>query len=310
MLRTIKRSLTPTRVRFTSTDESRTIVSGTAADNTTMVSSSSTDSTMEDPGENDSLTLDSEESIPAMDPPGCTQPGGDFNLTGVAIESFRAIAISAYMVGETVVALGTELGRMPQHCGYDNAVDTSQKKGPGSVQVDYNGRRDLTAGSKDRGFHDDSSVISYPPSAKKRRKRPFAFFGLSNRAKKNFGHSLPPTASSPNQSKAAPSTVPQSKVLAAPVTPPRRGSSQKKVTVSPGAVKVTPPRTPPSSKRAKIKSSPLRLLQCFSKKPAEEDLKLYSRYRTENENMQLSGDSTVYTIRMSRVPTGSRYAEI
>jgi hypothetical protein len=239
-----------------------------------------------------------------MGPPGCTQPGGDFNFTGVAIESFRAIAISAYMVGETVVALGTELGRMPQHCGYDNSVDTSQKRNKDFAEGD------LFAGSKDVGSQDDASLVSYPPSATKRRKRPFAFFGLSNRAKKNFGQGMPP-ASSTTQSKAASSNMSSSK--AAPSTPPRRPASTKKVTISPSTVKVTPPRTPPSSKRTKIKSSPLRanrLLQCFSKKPAEEDMKFYGRYRTENEDMHLSGDSTVYTIRMSRVPTGSRYAEI
>jgi hypothetical protein len=264
---------------------------------------------MEDRGENDSLTLaSSEKSIQVMDPPGCTQPGGDFNFTGVAIESFRAIAISAYMVGETVVALGAELSRMPQHCGYGNSVDTSQKRNKDFAEVDFNGRRDLFAGSKDVGSQDDASLVSYPPSATKRRKRPFAFFGLSSRAKKNFGRGMPPST---HESKAASSTMSSSK--AAPSTPPRRPASTKKVTISPSAVKVTPPRTPPSSKPTKIKFSPLRahrLLQCFSKKPAEEDLKVYGRYRTENEDMHLSGDSTVYTIRMSRVPTGSRYAEI
>ena len=285
MMRNIKRSLSgnlsPLRVRFApeskTTISTESMMSRTEGEGSTMggdtISSASTVDSMSEPIE-----------YPTF------QTGDSVDFEGVAVESFRALALSACLVSETVFELGAELSRMPHHCGFDSSVDTSENGKFVAVQHSRSRSRDRIVGTTEADFSDDSSIASNPPSRKKRR-RPFGFFGLSNRAKKNYEKGLPQTVTTNTEKADLPATPPKKKVT------PKKPATPKVV---------TPPRqqTP-----KRVRDSKRLLTGCFVKKPNQTDddtdaVTVSSRYRTEHEDMQLMAASSVYTIRMTRVPSG------
>ena len=301
MLRSIKRSLsggnlaTP-RVRFAAESKppasqggSTVSMEGDTLEASTMggdtISSDSSEDSMFGP-----LFGDEEE------PPGCTK-GDAVDFVGVATESFRALAMSAWLVSETMSAIGSELVRMPHHCGFNNAQDTDTR-----VYATSEGSRGLFGGGRKKGGGDDSSsVASYPPSKQKRRKRPFGFFGLSNRAKKYQNESgLPTTVTTTN--------APPPPALLRKV-PPKKPATPKSLVCAPKYdSKLDDTNTIITSKTSDSKPARAKklLTACFVKKPHldhDDDTAMQSRYRLDQEDLELVGTSTVYTIRMSRVPT-------
>ena len=287
MLRSIKRNLSgnlsPTRVRFAGT-ESKTITSTSSTNSRTDGEGSTMEGdTISSASSEDSMAS---ASVP-LENPGCTK-GGSVDFEGVAVESFRALTLSAWLVSETVFALGAELSRVPRQCGLDSSLDTSRNA---DFQGEYAGNYDNSLRNHDDSFVDDSSVASFPPQ-KKRRKRPFGFFGLSNRAKKNFENGLPTSVMT------NPSTFPSQSLTSTTKkkVPPKKPASPKVVTPKPEQTRKKRDQSPVRAKKL--------LTACFVKKPTDEDLILHSRYRTEHEDLQLMGESSVYTIRMSRVPSG------
>ena len=262
----------------------------------------------------DSMSLPNEQ----MDhPPVCTK-GDGVDLEGVAIESIRAIGLSAWLVTETLMAVGTEIVRIQGSCGVDNSIETSQRNGR-FVDIDQQNRSPRRAQSRrtgkgDTGDNDDesSSVISYPPSKKKkkRRKGRFSFLGgLSNRAKKNFQAGLPPTIVTTDGTSEFPSVTLQRKV------PPKKPAIAK---VQPKApVLKDPPKPkvndPPRWQGRSGEHSPARakklLTGCFVKKHVEDDMTEQSRYQTDHEDLELVGEQAVYTIRLSRVQS-SEYEDL
>lgn len=305
MLRSIKRSLSnnnlsPPRVRFA--PESKI---GRSTSPVSMEEGDTNEaSTMEGDTISSASTVDSM-STPLDDAPGCTK-GDSVDFVGVASESYRAIALSAWLVSETMYTIGAEIIRIPHHCGFDSSLDDDDTDDDDSRQFDeVEGKRNRSFKKTRSGTKDDSSLVSYPPSSRqRRRKRPFGFFGLVNRAKKNHENGLPTTvttaASKPNPSSPA-SSKPSS---SSPQCTPFKKAPVKK-----------PPTTPRDDTFHK-EPSPIRakklLTACFVKKPYhtmiddEDDhtlTTLQSRYRHDHEDLEVQGTSSVYTIRMSRVPT-------
>lgn len=262
------KSMKDFRVRFA--EDSKTIQSSSST-----VSKTDCGSTLEgdDAFEVDDVSESSQstetETVTVADSPGCTNRGDSLDFQGVAVESFKALTLSAVMVSETVFALGGEIRRLPYHCGFEKPLETTETR---LAEETRWGRGDRVLGRVASRDNDSSSVESCPPFQKKRRKRPFAFFGLSNRAKKNYQEALPKSVdiAPPPEPKAA--------------TPPRNCNK--------AIIRVKDP-SPQVAKRL--------LTGCFMKKPADDCVSLQSRYRTENEDMQMTGGQSVYTIRMTRV---------
>ena len=233
--------------------------------------------------------------------PGCTKGGDAMNLENVAVESIRALALSAWMVGETVVAVGSHLaGQMPNQCyqcTLDNSVNTSiQQSASNSKQNGSGPGKRFKANGAARG----SATGANETSQKKRR---FSIFGRS-KAKKNSDNG------SRNGNTTSSETQPSHAVSNMRILPKKPASLSRSPKRNHPKV-TTPPRSVPvmkNSPRTVIDNSPsrpnrLKQLACFAKRPVDDHEYLNSRYRTEHEGMQLSGGSSIYTIRMSRVPS-------
>ena len=305
MIKTIKRTLSGNlckpRVRFAALEN--IYDEGSIMEGETLSRTDGEGSTMEGDTISSASTPDSM-SVPNEDPTEDKEGDGvDFEgLQGVAMESLRALALSAWLVTDTVMAVGSEIIRLPRHCGMGNSVETSETTSR-FVEADQKGNpgRLKRLGRKTDSGNDDSSLVSYPPSGKKnRRKGRFAFLGgLSNRAKKSFQPALPSTVSvlppAPLQKKVPPKkpAPPKAKKETVKDLPKAKGSIQPSAKWRGGSKDHSPARA------KKLFTS------CFVKKPVGDDVKddtiLHSRYRTDQEDLELMGEQTVFTIRLSRV---------
>mmetsp|Transcript_5706 Transcript_5706/g.11089 ORF Transcript_5706/g.11089 Transcript_5706/m.11089 type:complete len:318 (+) Transcript_5706:117-1070(+) len=316
MIRSIKRTfsgnnLSRPRVRFAGLENSRSYedlsnMEGEAGEGSTMggdtISSASSSDSMSVPNE----------GTPAV----CTK-GDGVDFEGVAIESIRAIGLSAWLVTETLMAVGTEIVRMQGSCGTDNSMETSQTNcrfvDADQIRTPRRALSRLTGKGRviDSGADDDSSIISYPPSKKKkRRKGRFAFLGgLSNRAKKNFRAGLPSTVVTTDGTSEFPTVALQKKVPPKKPAPPK---VQEKAPLKdpPKAKASDPPRWQGGSKDHSPGRAKKLMTGCFVKKHLEDDMtEQTSRYRTDHEDLELMGEQAVYTIRLSRVQS-SEYEDL
>ena len=333
MMRSIKRTfsgnnLSKRRVRFVGVENSRSAdwsdnnnntTDGETGEGSTMggdtISSASTTDTMS--------VVQNEQTAS-----GCTAKGGNdddgVDFEGVAIESIRAIGLSAWLVTETLMAVGSEIVRMQGSCGADNSMETSQdrttNKNSFVLESDPNRntpRRALSrlTGKDESGIDDDnSSIISNPLSKKKkRRKGRFAFFGaLSNRTKRNFQAGLPPTTVV--TTKTTTTTTGNTSELPSALSLQKKAPHKKPAPLCKGNEKGVmilqdPPskiKTPSNRSRDHSPARAKKLLTgCFVKKHFDDDaMTQQSRYRTDHEDLELMGEQAVYTIRLSRVQTG------
>lgn len=292
MLKSIKRSLSgnlsPPRVRFALENKTTRLSASPVEGGSTVASASMTEGDTNEASTMGDDTISSASSADTMeialdDPPGCTK-GDSVDYVGVATESFRAVALSAWLVSETVSAIGTEIW----HCGCNSALNTDTRR-----YVTADGKRDRSnnVGNTANGNQDDSrSVDSYPPSRQRRRKGPFGFF-----RKKNQNSDFPTTVTtSPNPP--------------LPLQPTQKNKVAPKAPAPPKTTVVATTMTQPKPKdHSPVRAKKL-LTACFVKRTsADDDLRtletVQSRYRLDHEDLTLNGTSSVYTIRMSRVPT-------